>query len=644
MRPYITPLVLLGAGALLLAGVVLVYREIKYVTVEYSDYHPPATTPDDELKDDRLEDKTPPPFDPSLVDRRPLGEQGEWLVNQSAAIIKLDVAPIKPDQDDALLTLYPSYRDAFAAHRNRAGEILPSVNLIDGKAKQFDDGLYAALDQTYYQGLQDKLRSHVDLIRKLQERVDKDSEAATFLAAGLELAGVHVDTKNTAGKEKWLAEFRANEVASKPIGFYTWNETLSSCFRFLRFLQHEFGSGDLSVPLTLAKVLEQDATLRADYQKVVVFYAKLTNPYACLTLADLTGRPMLDAEGLAKLCEGKKARRQAVAVFPPSTSREGLLFERLFTTGLPQDRNLMLELIRQIRSGQVDLRPGPDSGWYDYQVYALETLLLPEKGEERNKLLLTKAYKKRMLEAFQALLTKRRETHARSLDTAKAAAAEPPKDISPRLRVEPCPSYYLRTARAYSFLADFLEAALGRESLRKLHGLKERGRRERNLHAELQFMRDLFYGLYLISAEDLGLKSSLAADEPVSNDQCYALAEKWLKEVFQDPDLAVDTRVAIPIYVDPGRNATRLWTTLGVRFVKLEASYALPPHLKPKDMENEEWKPAERDALASSHYLIPVDEFAEVELPGVRSLTREQLRVICEREKTKEAILGALRE
>ena len=57
--------------------------------------------------------------------------------------------------------------------------------------------------------------------------------------------------------------------------------------------------------------------------------------------------------------------------------------------------------------------PSPSSGWYEYQIYALETFLLPEKGEENPKLLLTKAYKKRMLEAFQALMTKRRETHVR---------------------------------------------------------------------------------------------------------------------------------------------------------------------------------------------------------------------------------------
>jgi len=43
---------------------------------------------------------------------------------------------------------------------------------------------------------------------------------------------------------------------------------------------------------------------------------------------------------------------------------------------------LMKELVRRIKSGEVDLQPKEGSGWYDYQVYALETLLMPEKGEE----------------------------------------------------------------------------------------------------------------------------------------------------------------------------------------------------------------------------------------------------------------------
>jgi len=77
--------------------------------VEYTNYNPPAN--DDELADDRLEDKQPV-FDTALVDRRPLGKDSAWLLNASAAVIRLDVPLIKPDIESDLVTLHPSYADA----------------------------------------------------------------------------------------------------------------------------------------------------------------------------------------------------------------------------------------------------------------------------------------------------------------------------------------------------------------------------------------------------------------------------------------------------------------------------------------------------------------------------------------------------
>ncbi len=614
--------------------------------LEHTEYHLPRTEAEEVLTDDKLADKPPPAFDPTRVDRRPLGAKGEWLLNASAAVVRLDVPVVKPDLEPQLLTLHASYAAAVGPNPAQRS-ILPSVNLLDGKAKQFDDGLYAALDQAYYQGLKHTLTSHVELVRRFYEKAGKDSVAAPYLAAGLQLAGVPVEVADLQMKDQLLREFQDDEISSKPIGFYTWNETLSACFRFLRFFQKQFGAEQLKIPQALAEVLAQDPALLADYQKALGFYARLTNPYLCLTVADLVGRKELNGQQFKQLCMEKGVSHEAVALLPPSTSREQVLFEMLFPSGLPENVDLMRELVRRIRSGEVDLRPKPDSGWYEHQVYALETLLLPEKGDERHKLLLTKAYKKRMLEAFQALITKRRETHVRQATPAAAgeSAAPPslPDQVTPRLRVEPCPSYYLRTARAYAFLANFLEAALGQAALQQLHGLKQDGLRSQNLHTELHGMRDLFYGLYLISAEDIGLESALAAEERVEEERCYQLAAAWLPQAFADEDLAADTRVAVPIYVDPPNDITRLWVTLGVRLTKLEAQYAHPPHLKPAKAAGS-WRVVESFRLAPANYLIPVDEFAEVELRGLRVLSREELRAVCDREKTKEAIMQALRK
>src|SRR5262249_9114606 len=155
--------------------------------------------PEDVLSDDNLADKTPA-FDPARVDRRPLRE---WVVNSSAAVLRLDVPLLKPDVDKGLLTLHPSYAAAVGPNARR-GNVLPSVSLIDGKAKQFDDGLYAALDLAYYQGVKEQLVGHVQLVRRIYDRAGKDSVAAPFLAAGLELAGVQVQAADPSQKQRLL--------------------------------------------------------------------------------------------------------------------------------------------------------------------------------------------------------------------------------------------------------------------------------------------------------------------------------------------------------------------------------------------------------------------------------------------------------
>ena len=592
-------------------------------TITRTEYHAPPAEPKAVVVDDRLEDKAPA-FDPDLADRRP--EKG-WLVNTSAAVIRLDAPIVRPDAEPELLALHPSYAAAIASKREW-DTILPSVNMIDGKAKQFDDGLVAALEQALLQGKGPKLPRHVSVVKRLFERVGPESPAAPFLAAGLSLIGEKAKAADKSEQQAWLHAFEANQVLSKPIGVYTWNKTLFDGFRFLRFFQQPFHVKAVpAIPRALAAALKQDGALLDDYKRAVAFDTGLNSRPAFAPVSDYL----------------EKAEPDLVSLFPPCGSREEELFSRLFPEGLPPDADLMRALIERIRSGQVDLTPKPGEGWYDHQVYALETLLLSERGDESRKLLLTRSYKLRMLEAFKALMTKRRETHAAGVKTAESPAPLPLETIAPRLRVEPCPTFFLRTARAYAFLDAFLESSVGGEVLKSLRGLREKGERSLDLKTELAWMRDLFYGLYFLSAEDIGMRAKLNEDEPVDRGGCERTATEWLARAGTDPDLAADTRVSVPIFVDPGRAVTRLWATLGVRLTRLTASYARPPRLKSREGDGE-WKDAAPHQLRTAHFLIPVDEFAEVELRGNRSLNRDELRRACDREKTKEKIVSALQE
>ena len=64
----------------------------------------------------------------------------------------------------------------------------------------------------------------------------------------------------------------------------------------------------------------------------------------------------------------------------------------------------MNRFLSELRSGQATLDLCPDSGWYDYQSYALEPLALPERALEAEKLWLQKTYKKHLLDAFRTLV------------------------------------------------------------------------------------------------------------------------------------------------------------------------------------------------------------------------------------------------
>ena len=437
-----------------------------------TDYRAPPAEPDEALVDDRLSEKNPA-FIAELVDRRP---EGAWRLNASAAVLRLDTPMLRPDADAALLELRPSVADAMA-HAPSGIEVLPSINVIDAKAKQFDDGLFAAVDLAFYKGLNPKLESLVTLIKALHERLPLESPAGAYLAAGLQIAGVNVKTSRPDRVASWLFRFESVAMDSKPLSFYTWSPELTQAFRFMRFFQQTLPRNEPGLISDLAVAVGSEAKLLNEYKRISAFYSQLTNPVVNLTLADVFENG------------GKPRDSRPIAVLPSCRSRETELFRRLFPAGLPAGADLMKAMLQAIRQGKVDLAPGPGSGWYDYQIHALETLLLPEKGAENSKLLLSKAYKKRMLEAFTALMTRRRETHARDLEGVKSAMSMEPlplAHVKPRLRVEPCPTYYLRTARSYDFLLNFLLTTVGEDGLASLHGLKDGGQRSTCLLKELR--------------------------------------------------------------------------------------------------------------------------------------------------------------
>jgi len=610
---------------LLLAGIgyggYQAWWHMNFYVVERNEFNdaPPADLL--KLVNDRIEDKQPV-FDPDLVDGR-LYEQ--WQINNSAAVFRLDCPDMKLEHHPELGVLYSSYAKAVAA-KPSSYSLLPSINMIDGAAKQFDDGLYAAIDLACFEGKIGVDISAPEFVKTLFELLESGTKARAFLAGALTLTQVELPLTDQEAiwRDEYLAEFARDIPRSKPISFYTWNQELQTVWKFFRYLQREFTPDELVVPKALASAIEKSDQLSKQYTNLVNFYGRMSNPMKISSLIDLAN--------------GKQTG--SFSVLPSSTTKENELFAKAFPMGVPDSANLMAELIRAIRNGTIDLEPNDDSGWYDHQIFALETMLMPERGAESNKLLLTKKYKQRLLEAFKALLTKRRETHARQIMATVDAKAAPPDFIQPRLRVEPNPTFYLRTARAYNFLETFLKSVDNSGHLTEAHGLTRDGERDLALSMELAQIRDRFYGLYLVSCEDIGMKHELSNEEVGDPNRAKKVALDWLEQVDTDPDLSRDTRVCVPAFVSQMKNETIMWGTLGVRLAMLEVEYETAPSIRAD--ENSEWEIVENYKLGKVTYLIPVDEFSEFRLSGRRVLNRKEFRKTCDEHKTKEAILENL--
>jgi hypothetical protein len=263
-------------------------------------------------------------------------------------------------------------------------------------------------------------------------------------------------------------------------------------------------------------------------------------------------------------------------------------------------------LVAAIRNGTVELAPKAGDGWYQYQEWALETLLVTDRAQERSKIAFTARYRRRLQEAFASLLTQHRETHLVHSGSKMAGAVAPPR--VPSFRVEPLATVYLRHAQSYVAL----EAAL--ESLLPLDDA---------LRAQLHHARDLFFGAYWIACEDLGMRPTI----PVKPELVDA-AQRWLADLAGDAIAAADARVIVPI-AQLANHRAKYWVVIGVRETLAGYSYI--------DGDDAGQPPPDRIARVS----LPTEQFVEVESSDVPP-TREELRALCDRYRTADAIRAAL--
>jgi hypothetical protein len=372
----------------------------------------------------------------------------------------------------------------------------------------------------------------------------------------------------------------------------------------------------------LAAGIAADPARAARYRTLLELATRLTNPLES-SLADLlpiAGSPSCAAAAAAS----------PHAFLSASETPEVALFRKLYPAGVPSGADLMQDFIDAIRAGTVDLAPGPKDGWYAHQLYALETLLVTDRSEERAKVAFMARYKKRLQEAFETMVTQHRETHVKQADrmTTTHAIMAPQ---TPDFRVEPLATVFVRHARSYVFLEGALDATMGQAFLDQAVTVDAAGPTATSLRTQLHASRDLFFGLYLVACQDLGLRPSLDAGgdpKPEARDALAKAADAWLLGLASDPVTKSDVRVMVPIAA-LDETHWRYWAVIGVRTTIAGYSFIHGNDVSPP--------PPDEQTRAA----LPTEQLLEVTSSAV-PMTREEFRSLCDQYQTADAIRAAL--
>ena len=621
------------------------------------------------LEDDRIEDKHPV-FDPDVTVIETF--QGPYsgctaTLNKSAQVTRLSLPAPTDAEKSTTETLYPNRTAALTAiNQLPDAHAIPSMEVVNGALKPFNDGLYAAMELAMQKGVPNGFVGKRALLRDLLTEVLAArsaagptgvsilNESAAFLATALtlgngsDLVPPELATQATAQ----ASAFKADQLLARPIGFYTWTSELEAIFTQDRFLQGR-KDDQFRVGLGIAAILQAKPSLQASYATLMAFFAGMTNPYVSYdfaslasdvpTLASLEDPDRILAAFLAKHGRPFVCTGTWFAFLPASRSKDTNLYETQYCENPPGPGvNLMDVLINAIKSGLVDPKPGAGAGFYDYQFHALETLLNPDHAVEKDHLLLTAAYKQKLIDTFKSILIQNRETHVKQLAMGAVGTSNessPPIDFYPQLPVEPFPTFYLRSARAYRFLFDFLTALPGTPFGPGQYRLMENGTfATLSAKDELRGMTELLYGLYALSGQALGMKpeASLLPEEQAEYPLAPSLARaaQWLARWQSDSDVLRDPRVILPI----GTTLTEQihWAVIGVKVRKIRAEF-VAGH-EPKVISSC-WS----GKFIPRDYHLLTEETVEVRRPlNAAPLTREEFRTLCDTYKTKGAILKAL--
>ncbi|MBY0589476.1 hypothetical protein K2X85_20060 [bacterium] len=581
-------------------------------------------------------------------------------VNISNSVIKLGLDLVDGEKEPVFTKIFPSaakVREAVAGIEKGEASLIPSASMIFAMGREFDSGVLGALDLALVDGKNDAKIGLVDVVEKIFNKLEKTDQVRTFLAAALEIAGRKVDVfpEEVVRRNIWLNRYRNNRrVASPPVDFYTWNDDLVRAYDVETFLQDEFPKKQWFMAAQLARTLakEENADLLRQYRYILEAFDLIYLPRRVFTIDDLTNFKLVGDESIMDMFRKRAGMHYRIMFLPPSWRREQIHFAEMLPMGVHAGLDPISELTQRSMIGFISfIPPSGRPGLEQYQAMALDALLAEKPTIESDKVLFTLPYKERLINPFFAV-TKKVVDPNRYMQATTWTPTDEAK-ISPKLRIEPMPMFYLRSARAYNYMFRAASAILGPQSIRDVKRIMPNGQRsEKPLFDDLRAIQRLFYGLYMITCEDLGAAPTFESVDDVNREECYKEATDWLAHAFDSPEARNDDRFISPtidVRASDKKNGDLLfltWANLGYQLLKTSSSFV--PERGPQIRGTQPgaiWGSPEASKLGESHYLLPILRFKLLELVSRGSLAPKEFREICDKyegdpDKVAEALLA----
>ncbi len=530
----------------------------------------------------------------------------------------------------------------FDTKRSYSAAIYPSIVAMPGRGNRFvaasvlaqktkvvDDGIVAAIEVLTNDG-RSSFPGRAPFLRGLQELLraqwaanpdEKHLAEAIGLVAALRSLNSEGESEEEEGwptalklrKGRHLREIRQECAGDIPLGIYSWDARFGAIYRQGKALQLAL---EPALATLLADAIAGDATTRESYRRLLAL-ANLTNPFVRPTLLE---------------------DRTDSAIFPASESLEGQIVKLLFgNSPIPPGFDLIGELIARVVDRTMSLAPTSESGWYDHVVHSLEPLLIPERMPEAAKLRFDASYQSDLRDLFRSLLALTRETHIKQLETPRAGGA--PLVVSPHLTFEPLAEHYLRRAQSYRFVRERLLETVGEDALRGQNCLRQSGDTGVSILDELIGMERLYVGAWAIVHDEIGMPIKVAdATELAWIHSARADARAWRIRHLNDPDLAEDVRMMVPLYFDIERKEWEVLAMLGYEQRNLRATFEVKPDVTIRDSRGE----LRQHEIVWSRNSFPLPRPVTVTCRTRRLLNREQFRGLCKEHVTIPAIVAAV--